>query len=407
MLWAATPGCTTMGGMNVAPTANFAAGNSGSWQTAERPDTGYRVLFSFGSNASGLDGWVPEANLTAADGALYGTTAFGGTLGCGTVFRMTTAGNETVLHAFNCTTDGGYPAAGLSLVKGVLYGVTGGAAVYGQTGFGTVFRVSPQGQHFRVVHAFRGPDGAYPLAAMLEVNGMLYGTTYGGGTYGNGTVFRLNPATGAEHVMHSFSGNTDGGNPMGGLLFLGGRLYGTTQLGGSQRGGGGTVFRMALTGAEKVLHSFGSSPDGINPRAGLVAINQRLYGTTEAGGAYDDGTVFRISTSGTEHVLHSFGGGSDGSDPRASLVIVNGTLYGTTSAGGKVTYGTIFQISPRGHERILHILGTVPNDGASPGASLLDFNGKLYGTTEYGGASSPSCPKSGGCAFGTVFALRP
>lgn len=406
MLYLSVAGCSSPQGTNAIPILNVDRSDRDLRPTTGQRTTGYDVLFTFGSNVYGLAGWVPLANLIAVGGALYGTTAYGGTSGCGTVFRITTDGSESVLHAFNCTTDGAYPAAGLTVVNGALYGTTGGAAVYGQSGLGTLFSISPHGKRFRVRHTFVGVDGAYPLAAIIEKNGTLYGTTYGGGAFGKGTVFCFSPATGAEHVTYSFSGNADGSNPLGALLFLGGRLYGTTQFGG-QSGGGGTVFRVTTEGAEKVLHSFGGGSDGLNPRAGLVAIGRSLYGTTEAGGTSNNGTAFKVDTSGNEHVLHSFRGGSDGSDPRAALTLVNGIFYGTTFADGSVGYGTLFQLTPRGHERVLHTFGTVPNDGASPAASLLDFDGELYGTTAYGGVSPPSCPKSGGCYFGSVFALRP
>jgi uncharacterized repeat protein (TIGR03803 family) len=79
----------------------------------------------------------------------------------------------------------------------------------------------------------------------------------------------------------------------------------------------------------------------------LIDVKGALYGTTESGGRYDEGTVFRVSLTGKEKVLHSFGLGSDGVGPLASLIDVNGTLYGTTSAGGAYGDGTIFALKLR------------------------------------------------------------
>jgi uncharacterized repeat protein (TIGR03803 family) len=140
-------------------------------------------------------------------------------------------------------------------------------------------------------------------------------------------------------VLHSFDGY-DGANPEAGLIDVKGALYGTTYSMGA--GYEGTVFKITTSGAETVLHSFGSaSGDGAYPEAGLLNVKDTLYGTTVYGGAYShggssgSGTVFAIATSGIEKVLYSFGGsGDDGSEPNAGLINVKGTLYGTTSAGG-------------------------------------------------------------------------
>ncbi|MGB7016572.1 MAG: choice-of-anchor tandem repeat GloVer-containing protein [Candidatus Cybelea sp.] len=105
-------------------------------------------------------------------------------------------------------------------------------------------------------------------------------------------------------------------------------------------------FRVSATGAEKVLHSFGSGSDGEGPVPGLTQLNGLLCGTTRNGGMYGDGTVFSISRSDTEKVLHSFGSGSDGKPPTAGLIDVNGTLYGTTFVGGTHGKGTVFALTP-------------------------------------------------------------
>jgi len=156
-----------------------------------------------------------------------------------------------------------------------------------------------------------------------------------------------------------------------------------------------------------VLHSFGKGKDGANPSAGLIDVGGTLYGTTSLGGArscnHTDacGTVFSITPSGTEKMLHHFAGGTDGSDPAAPLIDVNGVLYGTTEYGGVHSCsgggcGTVFSITPSGKERVLHAFAAKP-DGAEPVAGLVEVDGTLYGTTQVGGSSG----------YGTVFALTP
>lgn len=373
----------------------------------------YRVLHSFGSAS---DGWYPYANLIDVNGTLYGTTTNGGaychtndTGGCGTVFSIRKDGKEHVLYSFRGGSDGEYPAGGLIDVKGTLYGTTvkGGANCGKGYSCGTVYSVSTAGEE-KVLHRFTGqPDGGYPWAGLIDVNGTLYGTTERGGTYKLGTVFSIS-TTGNETVLHSFAGyqNRDGSLPFASLLNVNGTLYGTTNGGGKYRHASesdGTVFSISTSGEERVLHSFQIGPrgDGANPYAGLIDVNGVLYGTTFSGGTtYCCGTVFRITTRGKERVLHSFGG-SDGTNPNASLIDVKGRLYSTAELGGANNDGTVFSISTTGKVQVLHsFAGT---DGAEPTASLLDVNGTLYGTTN-GGGSYAGSSKDGS---GTVFALTP
>jgi uncharacterized repeat protein (TIGR03803 family) len=158
-----------------------------------------------------------------------------------------------------------------------------------------------------------------------------------------------------EKVLHNFGKPTDGYNPQAGLIDVGGRLYGTTQWGGSgncQSGSGysgcGIVYGINTSGKEKVLYSFAGGRDGAHPVAGLIDVNGTLYGTTRDGGANGLGTVYSVSVSGAEKVLYSFTGRKgDGANPVAGLINVKGTLYGTTFEGG--THGgdgTIFALSP-------------------------------------------------------------
>jgi len=353
------------------------------------------VLHSFGS---GTDGEHPWASLIDVKRTLYGTTPEGGTDGGGTVFSVNPkTGAETVVYSF-CSqqycADGLYPLASLIDMKGTLYGATFDG---GTDDYGTVFSVNPNTGAETVLHSFgSGTDGATPLASLIDVNGMLFGTTNGGGTSAWGTVFSVNPNTGAETVVYSFLGGTDGEYPKASLIDVKGALYGTTEFGGTYDNG--TVFSVnPNTGAETVLHSFGSGADGEYPIASLIDVKGTLYGTTEEGGTYGGGTVFSLSlTTGTETVLHSFGGGTDGNTPVASLINVKRTLYSTTAGGGTYGDGTVFSVNPKtGAETVLHSFGS-GTDGEYPEASLIDVKGALYGTTEVGGTYGS----------GTVFALR-
>ena len=386
---------------------------------ATRPHgTNYKVAYSFGAQPDGIH---PDASLIDIGGTLYGTTAQGGTNscgsdGCGTVFTITTSGSGKVLYSFGVAPDGNTSRASLLDVDGALYGTTSyGGKNTCSYGCGTVFRVTTGGTE-KVLYSFGArPDGSNSTAGLIDMDGTLYGTTTDGGLNkcsgydGCGTIFTIT-MSGKEHALHDFEGPPDGADPAANLIDVRGTLYGTTYAGGAHHGG--TVFRIGPDGKLKVLHSFGSGNDGKFPFAGLIESEGLLYGTTTEGGAgscigsgsryVGCGTVFSITPSGTEKVLHYFSNGSSGDDgqyPLAGLVKVKGAFYGTTygsGEGGSQCCGTLFRITRDGSEKVLHSFGSgTGTDGLYPEAGLINVNGTLYGTTTYGGTHNN----------GTVFAL--
>ncbi len=358
----------------------------------------YRVLHRFSRNGDTAAA-RPLSGLINVDGTLYGTT-FG--RGNGTVFSISTTGEHRTLHRFNGR-DGSSPwDAPLLAVNGTLFGTTYYDSV--------VFSVGINGGS-KVIHRFTGgADGLAPWAGLIDVSGTLYGTTSkgGGGSCfeGCGIVFSIS-ASGAEKVVYRFFGEPDGETPGAALLDVNGTLYGTTADGGEY--GNGCVYTISASGAEKVLYSFGGKPDGNYPIAPLIDVNGTLYGTTLLGGTSEDGTVFSISTTGKEKVLYSFTGGSDGEGPDAALLNVHGTLYGMTGFGGSSSCsassvhgcGTVYSVSTSGAEKVLYAFegGT---DGAQPQANLVDVNGTLFGTTIFGGGR-----ECAGIGCGTVFEIKP
>ena len=284
-----------------------------------------------------------------SDGNFYGTTYQGGTNGVGSVFRISPAGVYTNFHSFGSSpTDGRQPFA--ALVQGSdsnFYGTT----YYGGTnGVGTVFRLTLAG-NYTILYSFVGfpNDGAQPEAALIQASdGNFYGTTIAGGTNGLGTVFRFSPG-GGETNLYTFGGSpTDGNEPNAGLVQgTDGNLYGTTYGGGSNNVG--TAFRISLGGNYTSLYSFGSSPgDGNFIGAGLLqGSDGNFYGTTILGGANHQGTVFRISPAGNYTNLYSFSASaSDGHQPYAALVQgIDGNFYGTTTIGGTNNVGTVFRLT--------------------------------------------------------------
>jgi uncharacterized repeat protein (TIGR03803 family) len=300
------------------------------------------VVYGFGTGG-GADGVFPVAGLVVLGGKFYGTAFSGGTHGFGAVFSVDKSGNESQIYSFAGGKDGDAPSAALVVFKDALYGTTtvGGGSAKCSQGCGTVFEVTTAGKE-HVLHAFKGSDGIGPVASLIPVGSELYGTTPSGGKNGDGAIFKIS-ASGKLDVIYSFKGMDDGGEPEASLVSVGGKLYGTTNEAGKNFNG--TVFVTTTGGSESAIYSFRGGNDGANPEAALIAVKGKLYGTTAGGGSGNSGTIFSVTTSGTEHVLHSFAS-SEGSDPRAPLVALNGTLYGTASGGGTNGLGAIFKVSP-------------------------------------------------------------
>jgi uncharacterized repeat protein (TIGR03803 family) len=298
------------------------------------------VLHCFGGPG---DGEYPYAGLVMdALGNLYGTTTRGGVSNYGTVFKIDSSGNESLLYQFFDESDGSDPRAGLVLDGGG--NLSGTASV--STGGGTVFRITSSGA-FSVLYGFTGGnDGRNPRGRLVEdTAGNLYGVTVDGGTAGQGMVFKISPS-GTETVLHNFTGGSDGGNLYGGLVLdTAGNLYGTTT---ESSPGNGTVFKLDPSGKLTTLHAFSMTNDGYYPRGNLISDGAgNLYGTTVFGGTAGQGTVYKVDTSGRETVLYNFTGGKDGGNPYAGLTLdsAGANLYGTTVGGGSGFSGTVFKLS--------------------------------------------------------------
>ena len=165
---------------------------------------------------------------------------------------------------------------------------------------------------------------------------------------------RIPPVTSSGYkTLYRFKAGYDGDFPISTLTDVNGALYGTTFVGGTH--GAGSVYSVSTSGKESIVYSFKDSPDGALPESGLLNISGTLYGTTLDGGANSRGTVFAISKSGTERVLYSFEGSSsgDGATPDCELVYVSGKLYGTTESGGANNKCTVFAVTPSGSEQVL------------------------------------------------------
>jgi len=396
----------------------------------------------------GDDGVNPNGPATlVSDGAgnLYGTTDTGGAWQYGTVFRMDSTGNVTVLYSFpDKNGHGARPIGGLVIdSSGNIYGTTlrGGA-----NRNGTVFKLRPtrRGYASQVLHDFAGGtnDGAIPLTGLIQDSeGNLYGATFDGGTMNAGVLFKLD-TQGQLTVIYSFGSNPDDGTQVAGLTRDSqGSFYTTSETGGpSQYGnnclqtnyfvsfGCGTIAKVDPSGNETILHVFtGVNGDGGSPIGPVVLDTAgNIYGTTLLGGTGSClppnsstpgcGTVFKIDTSGNYSVIYNFPGlgGGRGAGPIGGLTMdQSGHLYGTTEDGGAgpcVGYytgglgcGTVFRLNTNsGQQTVMHWFNG-KRDGGNPEAGLLlDSSGNLFGTT-WDGGDDKGCGRGQGC--GVVFKL--
>ncbi len=357
------------------------------------------TVYSFCSQSNCSDGAVPNAGLIQSpDGPLYGTTNGGGAKGFGTIFKITSVGKLTTFYNFcsqsGCS-DGANPSAGLLLgADGSLYGTT---AVGGAFGAGTIFKITQAGA-LTTLASFDGSDGRDPgFGSLIQAtDGNFYGTTLGGGTntgcgdsQGCGTVFKMT-SHGKLTTLYNFCAQincTDGFEVFGGLVQgSDGILYGTTAGGGAN--GYGTVFKLTTRGKLTTLHSFDDYPDGAYPEAALIqATDGNFYGTTPNGGTNGvSGTVFRITPAGALTTLYDFcskASCADGSGPFESVMqATNGEIYGTTFAGGSSENcsggcGTAFSLS----EGLGPFVEADPNFGEI-GQIVNILGNNLTGTTQ-------------------------
>lgn len=390
----------------------------------------YAQTFTVLHQFSGPDGANPDAGLTADQaGNFYGTTSSGGnngcqSYGCGTVFKLSRSGSGWVLNTiyiFQGNSDGAVPIARVVFgPDGALYGTTlyGGDMQGSQDGYGTVFKLTPPATVCKtvscpwthtVLYQFNGTsDGANPGSGDLVFDsaGNIYGTTQTGGVVqsscfmpnqGCGVVFKLTPSSGSytESVLYSFTSGAGGNTPMGGVIFdPQGNLYGTAYAGGSSNYG--TVFELTPSSSgwnETVLHSMNGFDDGEYPAASLISDSAgNLYGTVSANVSdYHDGVVFELAGSGngwTFNTLYLF---PHPAGLLAPVTLFNGNLYSTTVGGGADSFGSAFELvsGSGGWTPSTLYSFTSNNDGSHPVSGvLLDSSGNVYGTAMDAGENS-------------------
>ena len=223
------------------------------------------------------------------------------------------------------------------------------------------------------------------------------------GTIGSSSVtdIAITCTSSPESIAYSFTGSSDGGQPVSGLSKgFDGNFYGVSARGGDYGFGSFYQFNPS-TGQTTGLYSFGeTATDGRTPQSGLTqACDGDWYAATSSGGEYGTGTFYTITSSGEERVLYSFGTTpTDAANPQGLTIDITSCpnptpiFYGTSTSGGDNGAGTIFSITFDGvnwTEKVLHSFGATETDGAIPVAGMARGDGvttgKYYGTTKNGG----------------------
>lgn len=280
------------------------------------PQGQFSVLHKFA--ASGAEGALPSGPLTIdSAGNLYGTAAQGGNLsscsnGCGVVFKVTSKGVFSVLHAFT-ETDGFLPRGNLILDSaGNLYGTTtdGGPDGGFNSSYGVLFELTPHGQ-YAVLSAFDSGvcfDDCAPSYIVRDSAGNFFGIGYDidSGGFNNGGIFEVTPS-GTQSVVNNLCFGVDtacpnGAEPFGQIVESAGLLYGTAETGGGatqQEFGQGVVYEQdPATSAQTVLYSFPTQSGGLcNPQGITMDAKGNLYGTATYCYGVTGGVVFKLTKS--------------------------------------------------------------------------------------------------------------
>jgi uncharacterized repeat protein (TIGR03803 family) len=412
-------------------------------------ETTFSTLYKFEAPAattftSALGSHPDTTPALGPDGAIYGMTSGGGQYGNGVIYRFDREDHQyTVMHTLSAmdangdNADGASPGDGLTTGPNrVFYGM---AILGGPNGNGTVFKITTSGE-FTVLHAFsaldangHNQDGKWPLRNIIIGNdGNLYGTTRTGGqndclfTHGCGVAWTIDGSDNFT-VIHQFI--ADEGHAASLTQGIDGYLYGCAVWPATSLPPGplpsGILYRMETSGQNfQTLYSFsqtnasGENKDGADCYEPLVEARPGVfYGGAIHGGTNGNGVVFRYSlwNPGDVKVGHDFsamnstGQNWDGAYPNGPLALgPDGTLYSTANGGGAKGNGVIYGLREDGQFEVLHAFSATNattganHDGAFPDNGLILEANRLIGIAIYGGNGSPAGYNDSG---GTLYEL--
>lgn len=390
--------CQNYIGLSIAVVLSFSLFACGGGGTSSMPVTSTSpesILYNFGAPHSG-DAYGPSADLVIdSTGNLYGTSFNGGANNTGAVFKISPTGNEAILHSFGpagTTSDGTGPLSLALDGSGNLYGTTQNG---GSNGSGTVFKISSSGNE-TILYSFSQGTLIYGRRLTIDSYGNLFLAIAGntnGGTSAFGEVLKITPS-GTLSTLANFNSMGSEARPNTGVVMDGnGNLYGAADVSNLANGYG-------LCGIGSVESSFKVAPSGAispvcgpNSYSGFPALSEPMIdssGNIYVTSSNSNGAIYKITPSLAVFTLYSFSGDKNSSNTiyHSDLAIdSSGNLYGTTSNDGVNGVGSVFKLTPAGAESTIYSFKN-SGDGAFPMAGLvMDSSGNLYGTTSLGGTN--------------------
>ncbi|MBK7886836.1 MAG: T9SS type A sorting domain-containing protein [Bacteroidetes bacterium] len=320
-------------------------------------------------------GYLPSGGaLTAGpDSMIYGTTGAGTFREKGNIFKYNPYdGVYTQIYEIKSGDAVKFPCNDLYIDSGfVMYGVSteGG-------GNGSIYKYEINTNVLTVLHLLNGSDGMRPLSGLMKAaNGLFYGSTNEGGTFGFGVIYSFDPVTNVYSVLHHFNNEGCTGKL---IEYSPGNLYGVGKTGGQFALG--HLFKLELNSNTFTrLHSFdiigGTKPHG--PL--LIASDGFLYGTTSEGGLNNSGTIYRFDTSGNQYsVLHHFNGISKVRN--ALCEGVPGIFYGSAEDVPGINDGVVFRFdASSGFLTMVDTINSERNGSIVENSFIKHPNGRLYG----------------------------
>ncbi|MBS0446462.1 MAG: hypothetical protein JSR59_10995 [Proteobacteria bacterium] len=361
---------------------------------------------------TGADGDYPSFGTPTLGqgGNLYGVTEQGGAYQLGAIYRLAPDGTETLLYSFQGNGDGFHPAWTLARdAAGNLYGTAQQDST--GTSHGTIFRITPSGI-FTTLHAF-APSGAegwlQDNAITIGNDGLLYGVAFEGGTNGAGTFFRMRTDGSQFTVLFNFGAGPVTDQvlvyPQAGIVQgADGNFYGLATGFVQQNfyNGNGAVYRITPAGVMTPLYIF--TDPSMEPPIGMPRLDAggNLYFYGDVRNSTMTGRIYKLDTANALSTLHHFAT-QEGVPTYSGQLLLgkDGRLYGTTYWGGpNGTWasgpGTVFSLGLDGQFAVLHDFGSIADDGANSQSGLVTAaDGSLWGTTRIGGTT----------ASGTVYRL--
>lgn len=310
----------------------------------------------------------------AITGKIYGTTRLGGTNSNGVIFEFNLTGNVYTVLRNNTEQNYGQ----MQIKNNILYGLTTG---------GSFFKFDLTTNVYTSIKQMQKSNGSSLTGLIRGSNGLLYGSSTGGGTNGGGVIFSFDIKKRIYTKLYDFT-STDK-QQISTVYEHNKRLYGVTRFGGVDSNGNatnfGTIYEYNIENNFYTrLHSFNST-QGANPYASLIQVNNILYGTTSQGGANSGGTIFKydLTTKTFTHLIDFPNGSWNASVTAEFIVYTNNILYCISATGGIFRY----IIDTNTLDIVYSNFGSNPLPGQPKGISLGKDN-MFYITCRTGGANN-------------------